>query len=314
MAIRLAAGWCIWSWFSMYHVPCCTDPPENTIISNSTINVVEGLQPPRVTCSARANPEATFEWRRKDRLISRHSVLIISHNVTRSDDGPYICDSFNKHGTHTAMMHMNVMCKCTNCMLHDNNDAWTKCVSFFVSDKPNCTITRKEINDEDVLVCMAHGNPLQQLTFEWSVQEADSNETDTDLLGQDSSDSLPANLLQLDDDFTVQRTYRCVATNAVGPGNYCEIIVDGRSCGGAECWHFSVMWCVNWLYIHINIIGHLMWWQTLEPMMLYILLGIIAVVVLIIVILLIVCCCCCCKKGKDAKKKGICRELSQNQM
>lgn len=77
---------------------------------------------------------------------------------------------------------------------------------------------------------MAHGNPSQQLKFEWSMQEMDSNETDTDLMGQDSSDNLPANLLQLDDDFTTQRTYRCVATNSVGPGNYCELIVDGERC------------------------------------------------------------------------------------
>lgn len=47
-----------------------------------------------------------------------------------------------------------------------------------------------------------------------------------------------------------------------------------------------------------------MWWQTLEPLMLYILLAVIAIVVLIIVILLIVCCCCCCRKKKDDKKKG----------
>lgn len=97
------------------------------------------------------------------------------------------------------------------------------------ADKPNCTITRKEINDEDTLVCMADGNPQQVLEFEWSLQELGSNETESDLQGRDSSDRLPANLLLVDQDFTVQRTYRCVATNEVGQGNFCELKVDGKS-------------------------------------------------------------------------------------
>lgn len=88
------------------------DPPENTLISNGTINVVEGLQPPRVTCSARANPEATYEWRRNNQVISKQSVLTVTHDVTRADDGIYFCDAINKYGRHTTSTHMNVQCEC----------------------------------------------------------------------------------------------------------------------------------------------------------------------------------------------------------
>lgn len=88
-----------------------TDPPENTVISHSIIYVEEGLQPPRVTCSAHANPEATYEWRRKDRIISRQNVLILSNDVTRADDGIYFCEATNKHGMHSASTQMNVQCE-----------------------------------------------------------------------------------------------------------------------------------------------------------------------------------------------------------
>ncbi|KAJ6649403.1 Hemicentin-1 [Pseudolycoriella hygida] len=96
-------------------------PPENTTISNSTINVEEGLQPPRVSCSAKAYPEPYYEWRRKDEIIVKGSVLFIYRNMTREDDGDYTC----------------------------------------ISDKPNCTIDRKEINGEDTLICTAIGNPTE---------------------------------------------------------------------------------------------------------------------------------------------------------
>lgn len=87
-------------------------PPENTQISNVTINVEEGMQPPRVTCASRANPEATYEWTRKEIVIGKQSVLIVTRNVTREDDGSYFCVASNKHGAHQTSTHMNVQCEC----------------------------------------------------------------------------------------------------------------------------------------------------------------------------------------------------------
>lgn len=69
------------------------------------------MQPPRVTCSARANPEAVYVWKRNSKVISRQNVLIVTTDVTRADDGWYFCEASNKHGTHSAMTHMNVKCK-----------------------------------------------------------------------------------------------------------------------------------------------------------------------------------------------------------
>lgn len=78
-------------------------------------------------------------------------------------------------------------------------------------------------------MCVAVGNPSTTMDFAWSVQDQDSNETDSDLQGRDSSDNLPANFLVIEADVSTQRVYRCVATNAVGTGLMCDIKVDGKS-------------------------------------------------------------------------------------
>lgn len=65
------------------------------------------------------------------------------------------------------------------------------------------------------------------MDFEWSVKS--DNET-SGLQEVRSSDSgaYPASFLILNNDFTVQRTYRCVANNSVGVGTFCEIEVAGK--------------------------------------------------------------------------------------
>lgn len=40
-------------------------------------------------------------------------------------------------------------------------------------------------------------------------------------------DRLPSSFLLLNDEFTTKRTYRCIPTNAVAVGEYCEIVVAG---------------------------------------------------------------------------------------
>lgn len=37
----------------------------------------------------------------------------------------------------------------------------------------------------------------------------------------------PSSFLVLSDEFTAERTYRCIPTNPVGVGDYCEIVVAG---------------------------------------------------------------------------------------
>ncbi|XP_037031705.1 hemicentin-2 isoform X7 [Bradysia coprophila] len=222
-------------------------PPENTTITNSTINVEEGLQPPRVSCSAKAYPEPYYEWRRKDVTIAKGSVLYIFRNMTKEDDGDYHCISFNKHGNHSAVTRMNVLYK------------------------PNCTIDRKEINDEDTLVCTAIGNPTE-MDFEWSVK-SDNETTGLQEVRNSDSGGSPASFLILNNDFTVQRTYRCVANNSVGVGTFCEI----------------------------EVAGHLMWWQRLDKVTLYILLGLVAALLLTVIIVCIIIICICRKRRRQDK-------------
>lgn len=138
------------------------------------------------------------------------------------------------------------------------------------------------------------------MEFMWSVQDLDNNETMSNLQGRDSSDDLPAHFLLVDPDVSTQRVYRCVATNAIGQGPACEIKVDGkcrrRRCNG-----------IGFIGMSEIKTGYLSWWQLLDPLMLYILIGVAVAVVLLIIIVIIVCCCCCGdkKKGNDAKKKGL---------
>lgn len=138
----------------------CLDPPENTTISNQTISVEEGLQPPRVSCSAKAYPEPSYEWHRLKQVIAKGNVLYMYRNMTKADDGPYVCTSFNKHGRHTAEIHVNVLCKF---LIHFyiNEILIFKSFFLYIAVKPNCTIERKEVNEEDTLICRAIGNPSE---------------------------------------------------------------------------------------------------------------------------------------------------------
>lgn len=94
-----------------------TDPPENTTLSNGSVNVELGAQPPRVSCSSKAYPEPSYEWRRYGRVIAKGNVLYIFRNMTVDDAGAYECVAFNKHGNSSAAVHVNVLCRCFLCFL-----------------------------------------------------------------------------------------------------------------------------------------------------------------------------------------------------
>lgn len=119
------------------------------------------MQPPRVSCSAKAYPEPSYEWRRNGEAIAKGSVLYIYRNMTKADDGSYECVSFNKHGNHSSFTHMNVLCTYFQLFYSWENVTKYCFYAFSFAVKPNCTIARKEINDEDTLVCTAIGNPTE---------------------------------------------------------------------------------------------------------------------------------------------------------
>lgn len=89
--------------------------------------------------------------------------------------------------------------------------------------KPNCTIVRKEINDEDTLVCTAFGNP-PEVDYAWSLKS--ENET---LDAANAEEREMSSYLVLKGEFIETRIYRCVANNSVGTGSFCEIDVAGKS-------------------------------------------------------------------------------------
>lgn len=88
------------------------DPPENTTVSNATIDVVEGQPPARVTCAGTAYPPLQYHWYRKGQStpIADTAGLQLYEGMTRADDGDYTCVSTNKHGNQTATMKMNILC------------------------------------------------------------------------------------------------------------------------------------------------------------------------------------------------------------
>lgn len=87
------------------------DPPNNTSISTAVVNVEMGFHPPRVSCSAKAYPEPSYEWRRNNQVIVKGNILYIFRNMTIEDNGEYVCVAFNKHGQQSVSLEMNVLCK-----------------------------------------------------------------------------------------------------------------------------------------------------------------------------------------------------------
>lgn len=88
------------------------DPPENTTVSNGTIDVVEGQPPPRVTCSGTAYPPLQYHWYRENNLtpIADTAALQLYTVINRFNATDYTCVSSNKHGNQTATLKMNILC------------------------------------------------------------------------------------------------------------------------------------------------------------------------------------------------------------
>lgn len=88
-----------------------SDPPENTTVSNSTVDVIEGDSPPRLTCSGNAYPPLQYQWLRNGTVKSDGPILHIYKSMNRDDAGIYECVSRNKHGTQSASIEINILCR-----------------------------------------------------------------------------------------------------------------------------------------------------------------------------------------------------------
>ncbi|KAL5292690.1 nrm family protein [Megaselia abdita] len=216
-------------------------PPENTTVSHDTVSVVEDRIPGRVVCSSKASPEPSFEWRYNNKTIVSGNALIINTPMSRNDSGRYTCVAYNKHGITHADTYIDVQYK------------------------PRCEIERREINDEDTLICTAFGNP-EEAQFTWSIK------TENDSMELDGRDERSQSFFVLEDGYEITRTYRCVANNTVGSGAYCEIEVAGQ----------------------------LAWWQRWDQTTLIILVAsILAILLAVIIICCIIICICRRKRRQD---------------
>ena len=88
-----------------------TDPPEQITVSSKVVNVVENEIPDRITCSAKAFPEATYIWKYGEEVVSSEAVLFLGSPFQRNQAGEYVCIALNQHGNVSISATINVQCK-----------------------------------------------------------------------------------------------------------------------------------------------------------------------------------------------------------
>lgn len=81
-------------------------------MSNVTIDVEEGMSPPRISCAGNAYPPLQYQWLRNGDIRSEGPILHIYEAMTRADNGTYECISRNKHGNQSVSMTINILCEC----------------------------------------------------------------------------------------------------------------------------------------------------------------------------------------------------------
>ncbi|CAK1595229.1 unnamed protein product [Parnassius mnemosyne] len=184
--------------------------PENITVTPETVSVIENKIPGKVVCSAKGFPMPSYTWRREhpsknlgkdhtnNSLILSPSNTLLLGPVTKKDGGNYICEAYNKHGSVTTSVFLDVM---------------------FV---PECGIKQSVKDGEQVLVCTAQANPAE-VTFFWKLKNDNDSLTDEKIwqVGLQS-------YLRLSPSVEVYRTYKCYAKNSVGISEACERGVEGN--------------------------------------------------------------------------------------
>ncbi|KAL9904026.1 neuromusculin isoform 5-T5 [Glossina fuscipes fuscipes] len=230
--------------------------PDNTTVSEEVVYVQEETIPGRVICKSRANPEPTYEWLHNNKTVIRGNALIINTSMMRNDTGRYTCAAFNKHGRNTAETFIDVQYK------------------------PRCEIERREIDDRDTLICTAYGNP-EEADFSWSIKA--ENESVEWLGSGDNKASKDKSFYILTEDYAIARTYRCVANNTAGAGQFCEVEVAAGSA-------FYIWWREQ-----------LAWWQRWDKTTLIILVASILVLLLAVIIICCIIICICRRRRRQDK-------------
>ena len=81
------------------------------MVSETTMQVVEGEIPPKVICNASSYPEPTYVWQHAGQTVSMGAVLNMDFPIKRSRAGDYQCIAENRHGEMKAATTFDVQCK-----------------------------------------------------------------------------------------------------------------------------------------------------------------------------------------------------------
>lgn len=174
-------------------------PPEEIVVSEIYVPVVEGEVPPKVNCNASSYPDPRYVWQHGGQAVSNGPMLNMDFPIKRSQAGVYQCIAENKHGEMKASTTVDVLFK------------------------PECKIDREDGGSgEDahiLLICRAAANP-EDVDFRWRLL----NETltrDITSEGLESRLRLPATSESLG-------TYYCYVNNTLGESIPCEIDVTEK--------------------------------------------------------------------------------------
>lgn len=112
--------------------------------------------------------EPSYEWLYPNKTVTMGNTLIINDPIKRNDTGIYRCRARNKHGDRIAETVIDVQCKLRERQRERERDTFMFsyyismiiCFAFLLAAvTPRCEIERREIDDQDTLICTAYGNP-----------------------------------------------------------------------------------------------------------------------------------------------------------
>ncbi|XP_049272255.1 hemicentin-2 isoform X1 [Rhipicephalus sanguineus] len=163
-------------------------PPEKLQVSVVQLDLSEGEVPPReVSCSASAHPTAEYQWRLGALTVSRGPTLLFNATASREMAGNYTCVVSNRHGRAMAATLVTVR------------------------HRPQCAVVKEHDSSGNVVLrCEAQAVP-PVVAYIW----LRNNRTVQEHRGPRSTLVVP--------DRTSFGAYSCVASNAVGHSEPCQL-------------------------------------------------------------------------------------------
>jgi hypothetical protein len=189
-------------------------------VSKTFVTVDGDQRSENVNCSGDGWPRLSYVWKKAstDEIVSVDSILFLA-NMTKSKEGNYTCEGFNKHGKKSA----NVYFKMRRC--RENIEQQRRHLLFFVVvvDGPICSLEFGKLKNRPALICTVDADPAY-VTFKWQTKTHDKQQTVDKIIVQDNLRSY----LLLNPDMDFEETYSCAAYNVIGKEAACEITVPGE--------------------------------------------------------------------------------------